>query len=306
MDAIVLAAGMASRFGVPKFLLPAGKGHVLLTRVLEQALLVAEGRVAVVLGRASKAARYALERWLETAGRAGSRVVLVLNRHYRQGQSTSLKAGVRVLSGSSGVLVFLADMPVLEPERLELLQRAILRSGSPALAVAAGRQGQAHPPVYLSAKLFSEIDRLKGDQGARAILRAHQGQLEVVEWGEGPWFVDVDDWPTYRQLAYQQGWITEPFVPIPRRPVAAAQVAARVTAVLAARAVPWLAPGLLLLPAKKETRWLDLSPPYQGVQSVVQGPSSTPAAYLELLRRASLMALSSELPLEGFRPGVVG
>ena len=293
MDAVVLAAGMASRFGVPKFLLPAGEGHVLLTRVLEQALLVAEGRVAAVLGRASEVARYALERWLERTVGAGSRVVLVTNRRYRQGQSTSLKAGMRALPSSSGVLVFLADMPVLEPERLELLQRAILQPGSQALAVTAGRQGQAHPPVYLSAKLFSEIDRLKGDQGARSILRAYRGQLEVVEWGEGPWFADVDDWPTYRQLAYQQGWITEPFVPIPRRSVAAAQVAPRVAAALAARAVPWLAPGVLLLPAKKETRWLDLSPPYRGVQSIVQGPSSTPAAYLELLRRASLMALGS-------------
>jgi CTP:molybdopterin cytidylyltransferase MocA len=261
--------------------------------VLEQALLVAEGRVAVVLGRASKVARYALDRWLETRAAAGSRVVLVLNRHYRQGQSTSLKAGIRALPGSSGVLVFLADMPVLVPEKLELLQKAILRPGSPALAVAAGRQGQAHPPVYLSAKLFAEIDRLKGDQGARAILRAHQGQIEVVEWRQGPWFTDVDDWLTYRQLAYQQGWINEPFAPIPRWPVAAAQVAPRVAATLAAKAVPWLAPGLLVLPGKKETLWLDLSPPYQGVQSIVQGPSSTPAAYLQLLRRASLMALSS-------------
>ncbi|MGK0617829.1 nucleotidyltransferase family protein [Meiothermus cerbereus] len=292
VDAIVLAAGMASRFGVPKFLLPAGEGHVLLTRVLEQALLAVEGCVAVVLGRESKVARYALERWLETAGRAGSRVVLVLNRHYRHGQSTSLKAGIRALTSSSGVLVFLADMPVLELEKLELLQKAILRPGSQALAVAAGRQGQAHPPVYLSAKLFSEIDRLKGDQGARAILRAYQGQLEVVEWGEGPWFADVDDWSTYRQLAYQQGWINEPFAPIPRRPVATAQVAARVAVALAAKAVPWLAPGVLILPAKKETHWLDLSRPYRGVQSIVQGPSSTPAAYLELLCRASLMALS--------------
>ncbi len=293
VDAIVLSAGRASRFGVPKMLLPAGEGHVLLTRVLERAACVVDGRIAVVVGRASQVTRYVVERWVATSGgRRGARVRAVLNRHYRYGQSTSLKAGVRALPDAAGVLVFLADMPALEPKRLEQLREAIQARAPRSVAVAASLQGQVLPPVYLSAQLFPEIQKLRGDQGARAILRAYEERVERVEWGAGPWFADVDDWPTYRHLAQQQGWALEQAVPLPRRPMAQAQAKALVDAALAGREVPWLAPGLLLLPFPDEACWFDLTPPYRGVGGLVMGRANTPEAYLHLLRRAALTALA--------------
>ncbi|ADD28143.1 NTP transferase domain-containing protein [Meiothermus ruber] len=290
VDAIVLSAGRASRFGVPKWLLPAGEGQVLLTRVLEQAAAVVDGRIAVVVGRASKVTRYVVERWVEAAG---GRVHTALNRHYRYGQSTSLKAGIRALPDAAGVLVMLADMPALEPTRLERLRQAIQARGPYSVAVAASLQGQVLPPVYLSAQLFPDIQKLRGDQGARAILRAYEERVERVEWGAGPWFTDVDDWPTYRHLAHQQGWALERGGVLPRRPVAPAQFKDRVDAALASQEVPWLAPGILLLPSSGEACWLDLTPPYRGVRSLVMGRASTPEAYLQLLRSAALAALAS-------------
>ncbi|MCX7802097.1 MAG: nucleotidyltransferase family protein [Meiothermus ruber] len=294
VDAIVLSAGRASRFGVPKMLLPAGEGHVLLTRVLERAAAVVDGRIAVVVGRAAKVTRHVVERWVETSGgRQGSRVRAVLNRHYRHGQSTSLKAGIQALPDAAGVLVMLADMPALEPTRLEQLGEAIRARGPHLVAVAAGLQGQVLPPVYLSAQLFPEIQKLRGDQGARAILRAYEERVERVEWGAGPWFTDVDDWPTYRHLAQQQGWALERGGALPRRPMALAQAKALVDAALAGREVPWLAPGILLLPSSGEAGWFDLTPPYRGVGGLVMGRASTPEAYLQLLRSAALAALAS-------------
>lgn len=316
VNVIVLSAGRASRFGVPKFLLPAGEGHVLLTRVLEAAFSVADGRILVVLGRASKVARYAVERWVEaTAGAQGSRVHTVLNRKYRYGQSTSLKAGVRKLGKAKGALILLADMPAIEPPRLVQMREAVRARASQVLAVAASAQGRICPPVYLSAELFPEIRRLKGDQGARTILSVLQraipprraiarrsrpltqlfteGQLEKLEWGDGPWCTDIDDWPTYRYLAYQMGWARELFAPIAHTRVSPVRVKAMVDVALESAEIPWLAPGLLLLPAKGETQWLNLTSPYRGVWGIVVGRSSTPATYLQLLRRAALSALAA-------------
>lgn len=293
VDAIVLSAGRASRFGVPKFLLPAGEGHVLLTRVLERAAFALDGRIVVVLGRAAKVARYVVERWVETTPGVDSRVKTVLNHNYRYGQSTSLKAGIRMLSGAPGALVLLADMPAIELTRLEQMREAIETKTPQILAVAASVEGQIRPPVYLSARLFPEVLRLKGDQGARAILSTRQEQIELLEWGDGLWCSDIDDWPTYRYLAYRMGWAKEPFAPIPHACVSAAQVKAKVDATLASSAVPWLAPGLLVLSGKGETHWLDLTAPYRGVRGIVVGRSRTPAQYLQLLRRATLSALSA-------------
>ncbi|RIH81031.1 nucleotidyltransferase family protein [Meiothermus hypogaeus] len=293
IDAIVLSAGRASRFGVPKFLLPAGQGHILLTRVLEHALRVADGRIAVVLGREARVARFALQRWLATQpGDLASRVFAVLNRHYRYGQSTSLKAGMRALADAQGVLVFLADMPAQEPEKLTQLKRAIHHRDPQKLAVVASEQGQMRPPVFLSRQLFPEVLKLKGDQGARAVLNAHQEKIERVEWGSGPWFFDIDDWQTYRELAWKLGWANELFVSISRERISTSAIQARVDAALASETAPWLAPGLLLLAAKSEARWLELSLSYRGVRGVILGPAQTPAAYLELVRWASLAALA--------------
>ncbi len=295
LDAIVLSAGRASRFGVPKFLLPAGDGHVLLTRVLEHALRTVDGRVVVVLGREARLARYALEQWAERPGNPGSRVIPILNRHYRQGQSTSLKAGIRSLGDAEGVLVFLADMPALQTQKLQQLGRAIQRRGSQTDAVVVCEQGQIRPPVFLSKTLFPQVLKLVGDQGARAILKAHLGEVLQVEWGPGPWFIDVDDWRTYRYLAQRLGWANEPFAAIPREKVVSTEIQPRLDAALASDIVPWLSPGLLLLASRGETRWLELAQTYRGVRGVILGQARTPSDRLELIRRATLAALAEDI-----------
>lgn len=294
IDTIVLSAGRASRFGIPKFLLPAGEGHILLTRVLEHALRLSDGRIVVVLGREARVARFAIEQWLKAQpGNLSSRVYTVINRNYRYGQSTSLKAGMRALADAQGILVFLADMPALAGEKLEQLQEAIQHRGPQTLAVVAGEQGQMRPPVFLSRKLFPDVLKLKGDQGARAVLKAYQERVEQVEWGPGPWFLDIDDWQTYRELAWKLGWAKELFAPIPRESPPPSVIKALVDAALASEIVPWLSPGLLLLASKSEARWLVPSRSHRGVQGVILGPAQTPAAYLQLLRRACLAALAS-------------
>lgn len=265
---------------------------MLLTRVLERAASVVDGRIVVVLGRASKQARYALERWVETTPGVDSRVKTVLNHNYRYGQSTSLKAGIRLLPGASGALVLLADMPAIEPTRLEQLRDAVKAKNPQVLAVAASAQGQIRPPVYLSATLFKEVGRLKGDQGAKVILNAYQAQVSLLEWGDGLWCSDIDDWPAYRYLANRMGWVKEPFAVIPRTIASTEQIKAVVDAALERDVVPWLAPGLLMIPGRGETQCLELSAPYRGVWGLVKGGSSNPAQYLQLLRRATLSAMS--------------
>lgn len=295
ISAIILSAGKASRFGVPKFLLPAGQGHVLLTRVLQHALSVTDGSIAVILGRKHTEARYALAHWLQSQPDSlGSRVYTVLNRHYHHGQSTSLKAGLSALHHAPGVLVFLADMPAQEASKLGQLRDAILARRPEIVALAAGEKGQLRPPVFLTEKLFPAVARLAGDQGARAVLQACKESVELVEWGPGPWFCDVDDWPTYQELALTLDWADEPFLPLLPETCSASAVQALVDAALASAIVPWLLPGLLLLPSEGETRWLELPQNYRGVRGIIKGPAQTPAAYLQLLRRASLAVLAAE------------
>lgn len=279
---------------MPKMVLPAGPGEVLLTRVLAQALQVADGRVVVVLGREAAVAQYAIESWLDRNSSTKERVCIVQNPDYAQGQSSSLKVGIRALQDSQGAVVFLADMPGLDGSRLAQLRRGIVQRAPQSLAVVPSERGQLRPPVFLAASLFADIAYLTGDQGARAILQARSSRVELMEWGSGSWFADVDTWENYRDLAQALNWANEPFVRLPRETRPASEIKAQIEAAFASEVIPWLAPGLLLMASEDEACWIKLPLSYRGVHGLILGPTQTPAAYLDLVRRASLAALEEE------------
>lgn len=210
MEALILAAGKASRFGLPKFLLPAGPGQVLLTRVLGAALPVVGGQVGVVLGRAEDEARLALAGWLPPVEVA--RVRVVGNPDYAEGLSTSLGRGVTELGKTEPILVLLADQPALGTAKLGELISVYESTGG--WAVSAAENGEPKPPVVLGPELLRQVEGLEGDQGAKPLFRRYPERVRLLEWGAGEWFTDVDTWETYTGLARSQGWDREAFEPI--------------------------------------------------------------------------------------------
>ncbi len=68
-------------------------------------------------------------------------------------------------------MILLADMPGVETKMINLLMDRYLDSGLPVGAISAA--GRAVHPVIFSAALYPEIRRLKGDVGARSILKAN-------------------------------------------------------------------------------------------------------------------------------------
>lgn len=212
MDVLVLSAGKASRFGLPKFLLPAGEGLTLLTRAIENALLAVEGRIVVVIGRNAELARADIENWLWPENAA--RVQIVENPDFEQGLSTSLKVGVKHLSDSRAVLVLLSDQPALDVLKLrELIERFEAKDPS-VWAVSAAEYGEAKPPMVLSGEMLAQVGQLRGDQGFKPLLKQNAEHMRLLEWGGGRWFTDVDTWEVYRALAFELGWQNEAFEPV--------------------------------------------------------------------------------------------
>jgi xanthine dehydrogenase accessory factor len=165
LDAVVLAAGSASRFGGGKLLAPLGDG-IVLDAALTAAFAAPTERVTLVVGaqgdRVAAAARV-------LAGRLGEsdRLRIVLAPDHALGLSSSLKAGVRACAEADGVLVFLGDMPRIPPSASAGVA-ASLAAGAPAAATfAAGMRGH---PVGLSRPLFAKVLALEGDVGAGALL----------------------------------------------------------------------------------------------------------------------------------------
>ena len=298
LNAIILAAGRASRMGVPKVLLPAGRGHTLLSRVLHTALKSVDGQVVVVLGREAVLCKAEIERSLEGYPQHQVRVTTVHNLHYAQGLSTSLRLGVqevKKLESSAGVTVFLADQPAFSETQARELIQAFRERRSDTLAVAAAENGEQRNPVIFSAKLLPELLEVRGDKGAREVLKRYSEQLELLELGSGPWVVDTDDWSTYAGLMRRCEWLEEVGLP-----TFTGELAEELTEIIEAhlRYEPTLlGPDVLLvgleakvafnLPVRLEQPALQL----EQIRTVILGDASTPQLYLQLLRHAALWTL---------------
>ncbi len=112
--------------------------------------------------------------------------------------SDSLAAGVVGLSGP--VLVMLADMPEVTAHDLHLLI-ALSRQAPDAILRAAGADGTPGNPVLFPASLLPELARIKGDKGARGLLKQQAARVHLVPLPGHHAMIDLDtpeDWDAWR------------------------------------------------------------------------------------------------------------
>ncbi|UIJ73549.1 NTP transferase domain-containing protein [Aurantimonas sp. HBX-1] len=198
VDIVVLAAGRSSRMGGPNKLLATFGGVPLIRRSVETALAACNaGRVRVVVGHMQAAIEASL---------AGLPIEIVANPDFEAGLSTSLKAGFAASATADGVLVMLADQPLLGAADLDRLIAAFTGEGKGAI-VAATDRGRRRNPVILSTRFADAIARLAGDVGAAPVIAAHPEALTEIEIGAAAG-TDVD---TPEALAAAGGTLTPAF-----------------------------------------------------------------------------------------------
>jgi len=171
---VVLAAGASTRMGRIKQLLPVGD-ETLIERVLNQIMKAELDSVVLVLG-------YGVQEILAVIPPLFSqpRLRIIENREYREGISSSIVAGIQAVESTCDhAMIFLADMPCIRSDLINLLIRRHLDSGMPVGAVQA--EGRPAHPVIFSRQVFPELKRLKGDVGARSLFRKYGGSVCLIE-----------------------------------------------------------------------------------------------------------------------------
>ena len=187
---IILAAGESSRMGRDKALLPLGR-----ETFLEHLIEVLRGEVRpllVVLG-------YHAE---EIAARLApfTDVEIVRNPNYKLGQLSSLQAALRAPASGpvAGALVCLVDHPAITKE----VVRAVLArfERHPTRIIIPTCRGHRGHPVLFPSRLFEELLDAPLEEGARAVVRRHAAEVELVETGEEGILLDVDRPADYEAL----------------------------------------------------------------------------------------------------------
>jgi len=167
--AVVLAAGASTRLGQPKQLAPIG-GRPALAYTLDALRASSLNRILLVLGHNADEIAAALDL---------TDITVVRNDAYAEGQSTSVLAGVKSLDDDvTAALMVVGDQPLLAPTVVDTIVRAYEQTGGPFIVpVYAGEWGN---PVLLARATWPLLDNLKGDTGARPILRKHMDMVLEV------------------------------------------------------------------------------------------------------------------------------
>ncbi len=169
--AIILAAGASTRLGSPKQLIRFGT-ETLLERTIRMAI---EAGLNPIYGVVS--ANLLIHA-------CDHRMIRVLNTAASEGMASSIRAGLRAAeSGNpslSGIVMLTCDQPAVTAKHL----RELANGGDHVLASAyAQRKGV---PAYFPAGTFPQLLALRGDVGARELLKS----AEAIELPGGE--LDID------------------------------------------------------------------------------------------------------------------
>jgi molybdenum cofactor cytidylyltransferase len=167
ISGVVLAAGSGSRFGATKQLALLD-GIPLVRHVVETLLSAGLGEVLVVTGHDADAVEAVLP----------SRVRAIRNPAHRDGQATSLAAGLHAVSDDSeAAVVLLADQPGVTTEEVIALIDGFRRSRRQIVRL---RYADGPGPAMLSREIYAEAGHLSGDVGARVLIASHPEWVEEV------------------------------------------------------------------------------------------------------------------------------
>jgi molybdenum cofactor cytidylyltransferase len=124
-------------------------------------------------------------------------VQLLHNPDWQEGQSTSLKAGLRSLPPEVGGAVFLlADQPQIPAGLVRLLVEE--HSTNLGLIVAPLVDGRRANPVLFDRRTFPILMALIGDVGGRALFAKYP--ITWVPWHDSAILLDVDTPEDYQRL----------------------------------------------------------------------------------------------------------
>lgn len=156
------------------------KGMTLVEHAAKTALASGADPVVVVVGADADSVREKL---------SGTSAKIVDNRDWREGMGSSIRCGVGAMPPEvECVVIALCDQPRITSDLIRELATRHKETGAPIVASSYG--GVVGAPSAFGRSLFSNLMALKGDSGARDLIRNSPAPVETVEFGGGN--LDVD------------------------------------------------------------------------------------------------------------------
>lgn len=188
---IILAAGSSSRMGQPKQLLEYN-GKSLLQHAVDEALGTGVENIVVILGEYADE----IKRNIKKDG-----IKLLENPDHKEGMASGIRLGLHYLTKdrenmTEGVLIMLCDQPFVNSGLLTDLPEKQKVTGAPIVVSSYGNSKGV--PAVFHKSVFPELLNLKGDKGAKGIIKKYNEETRTVDFPRG--HIDIDTLEDYRNL----------------------------------------------------------------------------------------------------------
>ena len=190
---IILAAGKAARFGSAKQV-ASFNGTTLLQHVIKEALAAQAEPVVVVTGAHAESV---------AATASQPSVEVVYNEHWEDGMASGIVAGVSFLLSrnkeTENLIIAVCDQPFVSAQLfIQLIERSHETKGIVACAYA----DTLGTPVLFTRAYFTALLQLKGDEGAKKIVKQHAEDVAALPFPQG--IIDIDTPEDYERLKESQ------------------------------------------------------------------------------------------------------
>jgi molybdenum cofactor cytidylyltransferase len=187
---IILAAGSSSRLGKPKQLL-SYQNKSLIEHITGEAVKANLHPIVIVTGANAEQVSLALNKKDEE---------IVYNEHWQQGMASSIVAGISKMllldDDVEAALIAVCDQPFVTAELLQALINKKAETGKG--IVACTYADTAGTPVLFDRKYFIDLQQLKGEEGAKKLLKLYEADLVTVSFPQGS--IDIDTEADYKAL----------------------------------------------------------------------------------------------------------
>lgn len=184
IGAVVLAAGLAKRFGGESKLMAELGGEALVRHAVRAVTASGLADVVVVTGREAEACRAALREFP---------VRFAHNAKWEDGMGSSIACGVAALDADlAGAFIVPGDMPFLTSDLLRELIAAFSESGENLAVFPTSPSGEQRAPVLWPRHLLSRLRSLSGAEGGKGLLKAIAGETQGVTIADAALLTDID------------------------------------------------------------------------------------------------------------------
>ena len=189
LPGIILAAGLSSRMGQPKALLPLGESTFLLHLI--ETFRTTCHPLIVVLGKDAEAITSTLP---ETPD-----VIAVVNGNYELGMLSSLQVGLEAVSfEATGVIFTLVDHPRLQAATLRAVAVAFKQTGA-SVVIPRYRKQRGHP-VAISANVAKLLLRAPRASSPKDVIGGQRENTVFVDADDSAIVEDIDTPADYRGI----------------------------------------------------------------------------------------------------------